>query len=201
VELGDGVRWRADGGTIAADGTFVAGARNATVTAEAGGARAKIVVFVGSHDVALPLFAPPQVARWRFASAPKGSPGAVEPADGDVLTLRYDFTGGERAAYARAEIALPGAPVALAFDVRGDAGGAALRVLVSNRFGEQRALTVVKRIDWNGWRRVEVALPPDVNPPVMLLSIYAVPSVGGAPVRSAGELAFRNAVATLAGTP
>jgi hypothetical protein len=201
VELGDGVRWHADGGAIAPDGTFVAGTRNATVVAEAGGARAKMVVYVGSHDVALPLFAPPQVARWRFASVPKGSPGDVEPGDGDVLELHYDFTGNERAAYARAEIALPGAPVALAFDVRGDAGGAALRVLVSNRFGEQRALTVSKRVDWTGWRRVEVTLPPDVNPPVMLLSIYAVPSVGGAPARTAGQLAFRNAVAALAGTP
>ncbi len=201
VELGDGVRWHADGGTIALDGTFVAGVRNATLTAEAGGARAKIVVYVGSHDVALPLFSPPQAARWRFASVPKGSAGAVELADGDELVLRYDFTGGGRAAYARAEIALPGAPVALAFDVRGDGGGAALRVLVSNRFGEQRALTVSKRVDWTGWRRVEVTLPPDVNPPVMLLSIYAVPSVGGAPARTAGQLAFRNAVAALAGTP
>jgi hypothetical protein len=74
-------------------------------------------------------------------------------------------------------------------------------MLVRNRFGERRALTVAQRVDWNGWRRVEVALPADVNPPVVLLSLYAVPTLGGAKARNAGTLLFRNAVVTVAGSP
>jgi hypothetical protein len=201
IELGDAVRWHASGGTIAADGTFVAGARNAEVTAEAGGVRAKTIVAVGSHEVALPLFRDAQAARWHFAAAPAGAPGGVELTPDGELHLRYDFGGAERAAYARADAPLPGAPLALSFEVLGDASGAGLRVAVLNRFGEQRALTLVKRVDWTGWRRVEVSLPADVNPPVVLISLYAVPSLGGAPARGAGTLVFRNPLATLAGTP
>lgn len=202
VELGDAVRWHADGGRIGADGTFVAGDRDATVVAEAAGLRATLTVNVGSRAVELPLFSGAQAARWHFTAAPRDAPGSVEfDAQAETMLLHYDFTNGERAAYARADAPLPGAPIALAFDVRGDGSGAGLRVAVSNRFGEQRALTLAKRVDWTGWRRVEVSLPADVNPPVVLISLYAVPSLGGAPARGAGVLAFRRAGATLAGTP
>jgi hypothetical protein len=76
-----------------------------------------------------------------------------------------------------------------------------LRAAFVNRFGERRALTLAKTIDWNGWRRLEIVLPPDLNPPVKLVSLYAVGSLGGAPVRAVGSLGFRNAAVTLAGTP
>jgi len=201
VELGDALRWHATGGTISVDGTFVAGERNATVVAEAAGSSARLSVNVGSRAVDLPLFRDAQGARWHFNALPRDAPGGVELTPAGELVLRYDFSGGERAAYARGDVALPGAPLALAFDVRGDASGVALRIAVSNRFGELRALTLVKRVDWTGWRRVEVSLPPDVNPPVVLISLYALPSLGGTPARSAGTLAFRRPVATLAGTP
>jgi hypothetical protein len=201
VELGDALRWRATGGAISADGTFTAGERNATVVAEVAGSSARLAVNVGSRDVALSLFGDAQAARWRFNALPRDAPGGVELTSAGELVLRYDFSAGERAAYARGDVPLPGAPLALAFDVRGDASGVALRIAVSNRFGELRALTLVKRVDWTGWRRVEVSLPPDVNPPVVLISLYALPSLGGAPARSAGTLAFRHPVATLAGTP
>ena len=200
VELGDAVRWRANGGTITADGTFVAGERDARVTAAVAGLRSDLIVNVGSHDLELPLFRGVDGARWRFTAAPKDAPGGLEITPAGELLLHYDFSGSERAAYARGDVALPGAPLALVFDLRGDASGIGVRVAVSNRFGEQRALTLVKRVDWSGWRRVEVSLPADVNPPVVLISLYAVPSLGGPPVHAAGTLAFRHAVATLAGT-
>jgi hypothetical protein len=209
VELGDAVHWHverggtlsADRGTISADGTFVAASHNAVVVAEAAGVRARLIVNVGSSEVDLPLFRDPLGARWHFSALPREAPGGVTLTPAGELLLQYDFGGSERAAYARGDVPLPGAPLALAFDVRGDASGVALRVAVSNRFGEQRALTLVKRVDWTGWRRVEVSLPPDVNPPVVLLSLYAVPSLGGVPARGAGTIAFRHPVGTLAGTP
>jgi hypothetical protein len=191
----------ADRGTISADGTFVAAAHNAVIVAEAAGVRARLNVNVGSREVELPLFRDPLGARWHFIALPREAPGGVTLTPAGELLLQYDFGGSERAAYARGDVPLPGAPLALAFDVRGDASGVALRVAVSNRFGEQRALTLVKRVDWTGWRRVEVSLPPDVNPPVVLLSLYAVPSLGGVPARGAGTIAFRHPVGTLAGTP
>jgi hypothetical protein len=36
-----------------------------------------------------------------------------------------------------------------------------------------------------------VAVPPDLNPPMRLTSIYAVRSLGGPPVPAAGTLRFR----------
>ncbi len=194
------VQWSASLGTITQDGIYRATAHDATVTASAGGLSASLVVHVGSHTQALNLFSAP--ASWQFATYPAGAAGALSfPSNGAEMELSYDLSGPARAAYANGSFALPGTPLEFSLDVRGDAGGVGLRAAFVNRYGERRALTLAKAIDWTGWRRLELALPPDLNPPVRLVALYAVGSLGGAPVRAAGSIAFRNPAVTIAGTP
>jgi hypothetical protein len=209
VALGPDVVWRADGGTLAGSSaavTFRAGDADATVSATAGGRTVTMVVRVGAHVAALPVFTAAAAARWSFASLPVGAGGALafpEPdptAPAPEMDLRYDFTAGERAAYANGTFVLPGEPSVFGIDVFGDGNGAALRGAFVNRLGERQALTLATRVDWQGWRHVGVTLPPDLNPPVTLASLYVVPSLGGPPSRAAGMLRFRNPAVTLPGT-
>jgi len=201
VELGV-VRWSATAGTIAADGTFRAGARDATVVASAGGMNASIDVRVGSHPQPLPLFAARSPVGWTFVTYPRGGAGSLASVpDAPELQLGYDFTGKETAAYANGAFVLPGQPLALALEVRGDAGGAGLRAAFTNRFGERRALTLARTIDWTGWRKLTLSLPADLNAPVTLVSLYVVAALGGPPSHAAGTIAFRNPLVTLPGTP
>jgi hypothetical protein len=135
------------------------------VTATLGGTTATTQVRVGNHNL-------------------------VVPALGET-PLVYDFTGTARAAYANAIIPLPDEPVRLSLDVYGDGNGVPLRASFVNRYGEKQALTLAKSVDWTGWRRITIALPADLNPPVRLTSIYVVRSLGGPPVLAAGALRFR----------
>lgn len=202
VELGDAVRWSADAGSIATDGTYRAGNADAAVAATAGGLVTRVEVRVGRHEMPLELFTPPAGDAWRFATFPRGGPGSLtfSPAAPE-LRLGYDFSGESRAAYANGTFVLPGSPLGFALDILGDGNGAGVRVIFQNRFGERRALTLVKAVDWHGWRRISIALPPDLNPPVTLASLYAVATLGPAPVRSAGTLVFRNPALVAAGSP
>ena len=178
VFTGDAIRWSADRGTFVAPGLYRAGNSDATVVASAGGASAKTVVRVGRHIERLGWF---------------GSQGTA--------TLNYDFTGSLRAAYLRDAHALPGEPLAFAIDVEGDASGIGLRVSFINRFGEPKALTLAKSVDWRGWQRRAVTLPNDLNPPVTLTALYAVNALGTPAVHAAGTVRFRDPAATLPGTP
>jgi hypothetical protein len=143
-----------------------------SVTASLAHASAALTVRVGSHAVPVPL------------------------AD---ITLAYDLTGTARAAYAPAAVDLPGEPLAFAIDVFGDGNGEPLRAAFVNRYGERHALTLAKHVDWQGWQRVSVALPPDLNPPIRLTTLYVVPSLGGPAVRAAGTLRFRSASVVVPG--
>jgi exopolysaccharide biosynthesis protein len=175
VELGEAVRWSADRGSFVRGGLYRASARDAVVTANAGGASAKVTVRVGRHDVALPYFAP-------------------------ELRLTYDFTSGKRLAYAQGSFPLPGEPLSFSVEIDGDGSGVGVRAAFVNRFGERRALTLAKRVDWEGWQVRTITLPPDLNPPVVLVSLYAVDGLGGAPARGSGALVFRRPSVVLAGT-
>ena len=198
IETDGTVRYEASGGTIDQSGVFRAGERDGTVTAQAGGATARLVVPVGRHDAAVPLFA--DGAAWRYESAPHGAPGdaAVE---GGVLTLDYDLSGATRASYAKLARALPGEPVAFALDVNGDGSGVGLRAGFVNRYGEPVSLTLAKRVDWSGWKRLRVTIPGTLNPPIALSGLYVVPSLGGAPVHAPGRVQFRAVTLTEPGTP
>jgi hypothetical protein len=204
-----GVRWTASGGTIAASGAtavFRAGTANGSVAAAAGGATDRIAIPVGRRTEALPIFGPEAAARWQFATVPKGAAGALSfaspaPADADdgVLTLPYDLDA-ERAASAAGDFELPGAPLAFGIDAFGDASGVGLRASFVNGLGERRALTLAKRVDWDGWRRLTIVLPPDLNPPVKLALLYVV-RLGEAPLRTKGAIRWRRPAVTLPGSP
>ena len=176
ILLGDApVRWML--GTRAAAGTRVAydtQGGDATVTAALGAATATTLIRVGDHTVAVPAYA--------------------------ETSLAYDFTGAARAAYANAVIALPDEPVRLSLEVDGDGNGVPLRASFVNRYGEKQALTLAKSVDWTGWRRIAIALPPDLNPPVRLTSVYVVRSLGGPPVSAAGTLRFRGLTVVIPGS-
>ena len=147
---------------------------NVTVTATLGATTASTLIRVGERVVAVPAYA--------------------------ETALAYDFTGTARAAYANAVIALPDEPTRVSIEVFGDGKGVPLRASFTNRYGEKQALTLAKNVDWTGWRRVAIALPPDLNPPVRLTSIYVVRSLGGPPVIAAGTLRFRALAVTIPGS-
>jgi hypothetical protein len=164
----DGVaaRWSLPGGTVVAPQLVYDSAHgNATVAVTLGGARAQTRVLVGQHTVAVPY---------------------------PETDLRYDFTGTARTALVPTIVPFPDAPLTLALDVLGDGNGVPLRAAFLNRFRERVVVTLAAHVDWRGWQRVTVRLPPGLNPPVVLVALYVVPSLGGLPVRASGELHFRN---------
>jgi len=200
VEVGVPV-WTATGGTIAPDGTYRAGARDASIVARLGGAIASATVWVGRHVARIAFPADGT----RFETYPLGGSGALEHlsprAGADQWNIRYDFSGTERAAYANGAAILPGTPVAFGVDVLGDENGVTFRATFTNRLGERRTLTVAKSVDWTGWRHLEIPLPVDLNPPVKLVSLYVVVPSGTRAVRGAGTIGFRDPIAIVAGTP
>jgi hypothetical protein len=60
---------------------------------------------------------------------------------------------------------------------------------------------LAKNVDWTGRRRLEIPLPPDLNPPVSLVSLYAVIVAGGAPIARPSSLVFDRAAVVVPGTP
>ena len=164
----DGVdlRWTTPAGPLVAPQLRYDAARgDASIAVALGGASAVTRVRVGAHAVAIP-YAETQLA--------------------------YDFTGSARAAYANTSIVLPDEPTALGLVVFGDGNGVPLRASFLNRFGERSVVTLAAHVDWQGWQRVTIRLPGDLNPPIRLTSLYVVPSLGGPPVRASGALRFRD---------
>jgi hypothetical protein len=201
VALGARVAWSASGGTIDG-GTFHAGSHDATVTARAGGAIARLLVRVGRHTEPVALFAPPSGGRLRFVTIPPNGPGSlVAEAPCACVRLSYDFTAAERAAYAAAESVLPEAAVGFGLDVQGDANGEALRATLVDRDGRLARVTLAQTVTWTGWQPVRVGIPPELLPPVKLVSLYALGTLGDAPLHVRGSLAFRAATLLIAGTP
>ena len=191
------VRWSAKDAAIDAHGRLAAGDRDAVVTANAGGASATVTIPVGRHTVALSLFDDKHRSSWTLSTTPPNGPGALA-VDGDRLRLDYDFTTGERAAYAVNEIPL-GEPVALACDVDGDAHGEALRATLADRYGDRQTVTFVRGIDFSGTRRLTVKIPPSLAPPIALRNIYAVGTLANPPVTAAGTLVVHDCAATVPG--
>ena len=170
------VRWSADAGTFIEPGLYRAGARNATVAATVGGLSTRKFVAVGRHEARMGWFGP------------------------DGINLDYDFTGANRFAFHNETFPLPGDPLSFSIDVNGDGSGVALRAAFRNRFGERTAITLAKRVDWRGWQRRTIALPGLLNPPITLVSLYAVNSLGTPPVHAAGTIGLRDPSVILPGT-
>lgn len=169
------VRWML--GAVPATGTRVtydSDRGDAPITATLGTANASTLVRVGEHTLPVPAYA--------------------------ETVLPYDFTGSARAAYANAVFALPDEPIRMSVEVYGDGNGVPLRASFLNRYGEKSLLTLAKSVDWMGWRRVTLVLPPDLNPPIKLTSIYVVRSLGGPPVSASGSLRIRGLAVVIPGS-
>ena len=196
IATSSAVRWSTSSGHITPDGRLSAGATDAIVHAVVGSQGAQETIRVGEHELDLPIG-----SQWRFTTAPPGNPGAmsVGAACAECVTLRYDFTGAERAAYLAADRNLPDFPIGLRMDVNGDGNGELLRVALSNALDERFLLTV-GRVDWRGWQTREVHFPATLLPPLRLHAIYVVNALRTAPVHGAGELSFKNLKVIAAGS-
>ena len=191
------MRWSAKDAAIDARGRLAAGDRDAVVTANAGGASTTLTIPVGRHTVPLALFDDAHRASWKLATTPANGPGAVT-VDGGRLRLDFDFTSGERAAYAVAETPL-GDALALACDVDGDANGEALRATLADRYGDRQSVTFARGIDFSGTRRLTAKIPASLAPPLALRNVYAVGTLANPPVTTAGSLGVHDCTATVPG--
>ena len=197
VAVGGVVRWSARDASIDARGRLVAGEQDARVTASAGGASVSVTISVGKHTSALALFDDAHRAGWTLMTTPANGPGSVS-ADGERLQIAYDFSAGERAAYAVNETPL-GEPVALVCAIDGDANGAALRATFSDRYGDRQTVTFARAIDFTGTRRLGVAVPRSLAPPIALRSFYVVGTLASPPITAAGTIGVHDCVATFPG--
>ncbi|MDQ2872526.1 MAG: phosphodiester glycosidase family protein, partial [Candidatus Eremiobacteraeota bacterium] len=196
LALPPNLQWTSSSGRISDSGAFVAASQDAVVGVRIAQANANERVSVGQHVQALQLG-----GRLHFTTIPRLGPGSLnfgEPCPA-CISLQYDFTGDERAAYASGDIPLPDNALGLTFDARGDGNGEVLRVAVLNAINERVAITAAK-ITWTGWRRVTVAFPPAIAQPLRLEQIYAINAVGGPPVNAAGSVALRDVRVVLAGS-
>ena len=189
--------WTSSSGRIDRSGRFTADTHDAKVDVALGDTRVSQAVTVGEHDIVLPL------ARYaQFATAPRDSAGSIDKEQpcAACLTLHYDFTAQERAAYANASIPLPQRALAISADVLGDGNGETLRLAVNNAINERFLYTLAK-VDWQGWRHVEFRFPAALPQPITFKSIYVINRVGPTPpVQSAGSIALRDVRVILAGS-
>ncbi|HKU66399.1 MAG TPA: phosphodiester glycosidase family protein [Candidatus Baltobacteraceae bacterium] len=187
--------WNVSSGSIDSSGAFAASDRDALATVRLGDALVRETVTVGEHTQ------PVGLRGATFATAPRGGPGGIEqpPACAGCLSLKYDFSGTERAAYINAAVTLPQRALGIAADVYGDGNGEVLRLAVNNAINE-RFLYTVATVDWHGWRHLEFRLPPALPQPIVFKSLYVINRVGpGTPVTASGAISVRNLQAILAG--
>ncbi len=193
MTIGENAVWSAVGGTVDAHGVFAAGTSDATVTATLGGVQAKTIVRVGRRFVPATIFDEPAQAGWHFSSTPANNPGTLAfatPSNGS-LSITYDFSDKERAAYATVTPPISlGDALALGFAIDGDASGVSLRASLSDRFGERATLTIVPRIDWTGIQLHDVPIPSWLAPPIGLRAIYL--TAGSKTNKAAGTITLRN---------
>jgi hypothetical protein len=192
------VRWSAKDATVDPRGRLVASDHDAIVTASAGGASATATIPVGRHAVSLNLFDGAHQPGWKFVTTPANGAGALG-FDGDRLRIDYDFTSGERAAYAVDEIPL-GEPLALSCAIDGDGRGAALRATFVDRYGDRAVATFARSVDFTGTRRLTVAIPRSLAPPIAVRNFYVVGTLANPPLATAGAIGVHDCIASVAGS-
>ncbi len=196
VALPPKLAWSASSGTIDSSGKFVASNADATVTVRAGNAMAVERVSVGRHETQLSVG-----THASFSSSPRGGPGSLAIATPcpTCLSIGYDFSGTERAAYANLDTQLPDGALGLAFDVDGDGSGAVVRVTLLNAINE-KVLVTATTLDFTGWRRAVVRLPRGFAQPARVASIYVLNGLGSTHVQTAGTVVIRDVSSILPGT-
>lgn len=196
IALPENLQWTASNGTIADDGTLLVAQDDATVRVRLGRSSSETRVTVGSHTQDLHI-----LSALHFETIPRDGPGSLElglPCE-SCVTLRYDFTGDVRAAYASGRVPLPPGTLGLDMDVLGDGKGEVLRVAIENAINERMTFSAA-RVNWMGWRRISVPLPASLAQPAMLRSIYVLNALGGVALRESGSVALRNVRVLLAGS-
>lgn len=192
------VRWSARDAAIDERGNLHAGDRDVLVAASAGGVRSVAVIPVGRHDAPLALFDDAHRASWQLAAVPPNAGTSTLGIEGERLQLSYDFSGGARAVSATASIAL-GAPLSIACAVDGDAGGTALRLALSDRYGDRQSLQLARTIDFNGTRRVSVTVPLALAPPLAMRAFTILRMPANAAFATSGSIAVHDCVGTFPG--
>jgi hypothetical protein len=191
------VRWSARDANIDAGGRLIAGTRDAMVTAAAGGTIASATIPVGRHREPLALVDVRRPA-WRLVTVPADGPGSVD-ATGTRLALSYDFSAGERAAYAIGDVPL-GAPLALSCAVDGDANGEALRATLVDRYGDRETATFARAVTFGDTRRLTIAIGPSLAPPIVLHAVYVVGTLANPALTAGGTIAVHDCTLTIAGS-
>jgi hypothetical protein len=200
VFVGDRAKWSARNARIDRRGRLVVADHDALVTAQVGRAKASVRIPVGWHVVPFPVAAASDRAPWEFTTVPQGGSGAAERlADG--VRIRYDFSNGGRAAYARAvPPRVAGTLLAVACDVTGDGNGEALRLAFTDGFGAREAVTLAPAIDFTGVRRLSIGGLVGLAPPLALRDVYVVGTLANPAIRAAGSVGIEHCTATLAGS-
>ncbi|MFG2001028.1 phosphodiester glycosidase family protein [Spirillospora sp. NPDC048911] len=181
-------------------GTFTATPRKASgstlVTIEVKGAKTALPISVGLEQKTIADL--DDGAKWKFGSA-RGT-GKIEPvAEGHTgagLKLSYDFTQSTatRTAYAYPPqpIEVPGQPQALGAWVYGHQKGEWTAFTVTDANGQSYSL-YGPYITWEGWRYVEMAVPPSVAYPIKVNRFYTIET--GADRKYTGEVLIDDFVA------
>lgn len=196
IAIPDTLPWNASGGSVDDRGRFAAGVRDAVASVRLGDTLVRQTITVGEHTQALAL------GKTTFATAPRGGPGGIEQPKtcAGCTTLRYDFSGSERAAYIDATVQLPQRALGISADVYGDGNGEVLRLAVNNAINERFLYTIAK-VDWHGWRHVQFRFPAALPQPITFKSMYVINKVGPMPaVTAAGAISIRNLAVLLAGS-
>ena len=172
VAVGDHVKWSARNARIDRRGRLDVADGDAFVTARVGHATASVRIPVGWHVVPFPV----------------------------ATRIRYDFSNGGRAAYARAvPPRVAGTLLAVACDVTGDGNGEALRLAFTDRFGARESVTLAPAIDFTGVRRLSIGGLVGLAPPLALRDVYVVGTLAVPAIRAAGSVGVEHCTATLAG--
>lgn len=115
------------------------------------------------------------------ASLALSAPGEPVYAGAHAAKLTYDLRtggGGTAAAYVQAArpIPIPGRPRAIGLWVYGDGSGHWLRGSYIDGRGNRRVtdFTLVRGLDWTGWRYVEAPIDPDAPLPLSFERVYVV---------------------------
>lgn len=167
----------------AADGSFtvsaLAGSGAATFTLTAGDLSVDVAVAVSLDEKVVADFA--DAADWTSAHA-RAPGGTVEPAEGHDgaagLRMTYDFTQstatrGQYAVVPGGGREIPGQPRAVTMWVHGDGNGAWLRLQVQQGDGVVTNLDGPE-VSWEGWRKVEFAVPEGVQYPLVIQRVRAL---------------------------
>lgn len=154
------------------------------VTAHVGELETQLGVTIGLETELIDDFED-QTNPWTFYKSPAGIGGSLEYVDapdreGQVMQLSYDFMteASSRSVHAFAPgeaIPLPGDVEKIGVSVYGsEANGHRLRAKITDANGDSYLFTLATRVDWTGWKYVEVDIPSEVKHPVSLNQIFFV---------------------------